>query len=80
MFENVCKILGASVLMILVMVLVGVAAFIPTGLWYCFDDAFATAVETPGLGTVPFWNVFAFTWFILVGTKNVSSSKNDNKD
>lgn len=80
MFKGLCMILGGFLLAVVVMVLIGVAAFIPTGLWYCFDDAFATAVETPGLGTVPFWNVFAFTWFVMAVCKGFSSSKSKSED
>lgn len=37
-------------------------------LWWCFDDHLAAAVDTPGLGSLPWWVVLlaslAFTWTV----------------
>ena len=42
-------------------------------IWWCVDDHLATALETPGLGTLPIWVPFiialAFSTTLNVATK-----------
>lgn len=47
--------------------------FIPAAVWYCFDDKLAEITNVPALGTIPFWNMYAFCWFLtmLVSSKSV---------
>lgn len=49
-------------------------SFIPTLLWYTFDDRLATVTGNPMWGKIPFWNVYGFTWFIGSLCKSASSS------
>lgn len=44
---------------------IGVAlTFIPTLVWYGFDDTLAELTGVPALGDLPFWSVYAFCWFV----------------
>jgi len=49
-------------------------SFIPTFLWYTFDDRLATVTGNPMWGEIPFWNVYGFTWFVSCLCKSTSSS------
>lgn len=65
--------------LILILLGIGLAAlvaFVPTLLWYTFDDSLAELTKTPALGELDFWFVFLVTFFIrtLTASASVSSS------
>ena len=76
--KTIGTVLGIFIGIPLLITLVCLLAFIPAGLWYCFDDALAAATNLEGLGNVPFWNVFAFTIFVALLTKSSSVSKSSD--
>ena len=52
---------------------------IPTLLWYCFDDYLAGAINQSWVGNVPFWNMYAFTLFVVMLFKSSSTVTTNNK-
>ena len=38
--------------------------FIMPFLWYTFDDQLALILSNPAIGTIPYWNMFAFIYFM----------------
>ena len=56
-----------------VLIFVTLISFIPTLLWYTFDDQLAMILGNPLWGEVPFWNVYGFTWFVGFLTKSAGS-------
>lgn len=40
-------------------------AFIPTGIWFTFDDWLAEISGVAWLGEVPFWRAYCIVWFFM---------------
>lgn len=54
--------------------LVILLSFIPTALWYTFDDSLAKALELPLLGHMPVFAVYPFCLFVGMLTKTTYNS------
>ncbi len=66
---------AAAIAMLVVVPFIAAITMIPAALWYCFDDTLAAGTGQPWLGTVPFLNMWAFTFFVSMLFKSTASAK-----
>lgn len=61
-----------------VLLLAVLASLFATLLWYCFDDKLAEICNNPAIATVPWYKMWAFTFFVSALFKARQTNTNSN--